>query len=120
MWTEEVTVWEEDILLLNPYLYLDETLAQMKHCLEEKEQRSPAPIVHDTSVTACLWLGLQLEDQQQWICIEADSEGVLMPAQAMELQKKHKWLQKNLWLFCKLQMVYILRAALKLLQESVA
>ncbi len=43
-----------------------------------------------------------------------------MPAQAMELQKKCKRLQKNLWLFRKLQMVYIPGAALKLSQESVA
>ncbi|KAK0227247.1 hypothetical protein EDD85DRAFT_776868 [Armillaria nabsnona] len=119
-WMEEVTVWEADMSLLSPYMSVDETLAQAKHHLEEKERVSPAPIVNDTSAAACLFGRQTKACSRQRICVKADGEGVLTPAQATELQKKCKRLQKNLWLFQKLQMVYMPSVALKLSQESVA
>ncbi|SJL18909.1 uncharacterized protein ARMOST_22511 [Armillaria ostoyae] len=114
-WTAEVTEWEAD--MSKP---IDETMAAVRERLEEEERLAAGDKIHETSPCGCLWLGLQLEDQQQRIRVLADGDRVLSQAEATDLKRRRVRLQKNLRLFRKLQAVYIPGAAIQIARENVA
>ncbi|SJL18305.1 uncharacterized protein ARMOST_21891 [Armillaria ostoyae] len=66
---EIVETWERDKSKPSPYITAVpyESLVQVRLRLAQEELKTPEKSLHDTSPSSFLWLGLQIEDDQQWL-----------------------------------------------------
>ncbi|KIY62549.1 hypothetical protein CYLTODRAFT_458896 [Cylindrobasidium torrendii FP15055 ss-10] len=118
-WEAEVKAWELEKLLnggrlkdgsqRSPYWrerrYLKHSELMLK--LAEQERTSGAPPIHDTSATACVDMGIRIEQKQRDIVQLLTSTNKDAPHIIKDIQAKRMTLQRDLLQFREVQRVYM-------------
>ncbi|KAF9072844.1 hypothetical protein BDP27DRAFT_1216848, partial [Rhodocollybia butyracea] len=113
-WKTLVVEWEKDHSKLCPY----ETLNEDKNALkkveirlanEEHEAMVRGTMVHSSSVTVFLVLGLNIEEQQRQLEVDLKISSPFTPAQTLTIQKQQTVILRHIQQFCGLQATFMPR-----------
>ncbi|KIY62059.1 hypothetical protein CYLTODRAFT_362054, partial [Cylindrobasidium torrendii FP15055 ss-10] len=116
VWEAEVKAWELENVVVSPlFLCLSRVthfLVDLKHSelmlrLAEQERTSGVQPIHDTSATACVDMGLRIEQKQRDIVQLLTSTNKDAPHVVKEIQAKRMTLQRDLMQFRAVQQVYM-------------
>ncbi|KIY60951.1 hypothetical protein CYLTODRAFT_384870, partial [Cylindrobasidium torrendii FP15055 ss-10] len=107
-WEAEVAAWEREKLLNNGRLLDDLKHGELMLKLNEQERTSGKAPIHDMSATACLDLGLKIEQKQSQRLVSDYKDA---PHVVKEIQAKRMTLQRDLQQFREVQQVYMPCAA---------
>ncbi|KAJ6463650.1 hypothetical protein C8R47DRAFT_992586 [Mycena vitilis] len=123
-WQKQIDVWKADKTKPNPYemsdgkggIEADIRLSLTKD--EAEEAATGGGKLHGSSVTSFLTAGLQLEESQRRIRVEAKGRTLLAAEQSQRLTQIRRAFFKKLGRFRKLQEVYMSRAVQELEAEE--
>ncbi|KAJ6518333.1 hypothetical protein C8R47DRAFT_1205389 [Mycena vitilis] len=125
-WQKQIDVWKADKTKPNPYEMSDgkgggPSEADIRLSLTKDEAEEAATgggKLHGSSVTSFLTAGLQLEESQRRIRVEAKGRTLLAAEQSQRLTEMRRAFFKKLGRFRKLQEVYMSRAVQELEAEE--
>ncbi|KAJ7448160.1 hypothetical protein FB451DRAFT_1343347 [Mycena latifolia] len=110
-WKKMVDDFEKDNTKQNPYevkvVGLTEAQVRLQFSEEEAERvEKGVPALHDVSPSSFIYAGLELEDQQRWIWVQAELKKAGTSGQQITLTGLQTKLTRGIQRFRKLQAVY--------------